>query len=465
MRTKKYVLLTLVLGVVTLSEGMAQSGQMSMISGTMNRGRVEKAILYKVVEGQRVEFASQTLNDEGEFAFAVPSPESGFYYLDDGKDGASNRMVRLYLKGGEKLNYKIDADSYQLTTSSPENKLLDKWQKMVHGLKKASRLGDTATYRSFFPALNALLPKAEAFKQRIRTPDEKFNRLLRFAVGHDIESSAMALLLTPRTAHPTKDQYPAYYKSILKSKKFCGTKILRFANGLRTMSLYTTFQYLMNYKKGKAVSRDQGQRFINHVNLFCNDTVRGAFIVKSLGAFKTYDDLVATMKPLKKYLVTDRQKQGYLKYEKSVRSFAKGTPALNFAYPDINGDTVSLRDLRGNVVVIDMWATWCGPCRQQLPFLDSLETQMKGKDVAFVSISIDEKEDIDKWKEMVKEKEMQGYQLIAPGWENEMVKYYNVKGIPRFMVFDKKGDIVTIDAPRPSTPDLKALIIKTLQEG
>jgi hypothetical protein len=62
---------------------------------------------------------------------------------------------------------------------------------------------------------------------------------------------------------------------------------------------------------------------------------------------------------------------------------------------------------------------------------------------------------------MIKDENLGGLQLFATGW-GDIAKYYKITGIPRFMVFDRNGKIVTIDSPRPSNPELKKLLEKTL---
>ena len=135
--------------------------------------------------------------------------------------------------------------------------------------------------------------------------------------------------------------------------------------------------------------------------------------------------------------------------------------AYNFSYPDINGNKVSLASLKGKVVLVDVWATWCGPCRQQIPYLKKLEEELRDKDIAFVSISVDEEKDFEKWKQFVDKEQLKGIQLYAKGW-SDFSKYYDIRGIPRFLVFDQNGKIVTVDSPRPSQPELKELLLSTL---
>jgi thiol-disulfide isomerase/thioredoxin len=146
---------------------------------------------------------------------------------------------------------------------------------------------------------------------------------------------------------------------------------------------------------------------------------------------------------------------------KKVSTFKKGDMAYNFSYPDINGKTVTLASLKGKVVLVDVWATWCGPCKQQIPHLKKLEEELRDKDIAFVSISVDEEKDKEKWKTFVEKEELKGVQLYAKGW-SDFAKYYDIRGIPRFLVFDQEGKIVTVDSPRPSQPELKELLLSTL---
>ena len=140
-----------------------------------------------------------------------------------------------------------------------------------------------------------------------------------------------------------------------------------------------------------------------------------------------------------------------------------GDAGLNFAYPAPNGKTVKFEDLRGKVVLIDVWATWCGPCKAEIPYLKKLEEEMKGTNLQIVSISVDEAKDKAKWAKMIKDENLGGLQLFASGW-GDLAQYYKIKGIPRFMIFDKEGKIVTTDSPRPSNPELKTLLNKILQQ-
>lgn len=126
-----------------------------------------------------------------------------------------------------------------------------------------------------------------------------------------------------------------------------------------------------------------------------------------------------------------------------------GTSSPSFSCPDINGKTISLADLKGKYVYIDVWATWCGPCRGELPHLKTLEEKYAGKDIYFVSLSCDKNKKA--WENMVKKDEMKGIQLHM-GTDASFMDAYLINGIPRFILLDRDGKIISANMTRPSDP-------------
>jgi thiol-disulfide isomerase/thioredoxin len=138
---------------------------------------------------------------------------------------------------------------------------------------------------------------------------------------------------------------------------------------------------------------------------------------------------------------------------------AKGTQSPKFLnYENNKGGTTSLDDLKGKYVYIDLWATWCGPCKAEIPYLKKIEKEYHDKNIVFVSISVDEKKDAQKWKVMVASENLSGIQLLADNnFESDFIKGYKVESIPRFILLDPEGKIVSALAPRPSEDALITL--------
>jgi thiol-disulfide isomerase/thioredoxin len=132
------------------------------------------------------------------------------------------------------------------------------------------------------------------------------------------------------------------------------------------------------------------------------------------------------------------------------------TISAPFDYENHKGGTTKLEDLKGKYVYIDVWATWCGPCRAEIPSLKKVEEKYHGKNIAFVSISVDVDKDHEKWKNFVTEKQLGGIQLFADkNWNSDFMKSYGINSIPRFILIDPNGKIVKSDAARPSDPQLQ----------
>ena len=158
----------------------------------------------------------------------------------------------------------------------------------------------------------------------------------------------------------------------------------------------------------------------------------------------------ATVKSLIEQNVKDGEVLSAFKaaYDKG-KSFAKGTPSPSFTMTDINGKTYTLADLKGHVVYIDVWATWCAPCQGELPHLKALQDMFQGTNIVFVSMSIDK--DKAAWEKQVKDEKLGGIQLYA-GPKSDFCEAYKITGIPRFILIDKEGNIVEANMTRPSDP-------------
>jgi len=132
-----------------------------------------------------------------------------------------------------------------------------------------------------------------------------------------------------------------------------------------------------------------------------------------------------------------------------------GEPAIDFTYPDKDGNEFSLSSFNNSLVYVDVWATWCGPCKAEIPALKELEHDYHNNNITFLSVSVDT--DKEAWLKMVAEKELGGVQLWADGW-SAITKSYAINGIPRFMLFDANGNVISLDAPRPSSDEIRGLI-------
>ena len=132
-----------------------------------------------------------------------------------------------------------------------------------------------------------------------------------------------------------------------------------------------------------------------------------------------------------------------------------GDMSIDFTYPNISSEMISLSSFKGRLVYIDVWATWCGPCIAEIPSLERLQKDYRNMDIVFLSVSVDT--DKKAWERMLTEDELGGIHLWADGW-SQITKSYAIFGIPRFMLIDKSGELIAVDAPRPSSKEIRAMI-------
>ena len=138
-----------------------------------------------------------------------------------------------------------------------------------------------------------------------------------------------------------------------------------------------------------------------------------------------------------------------------------GESYIDFTYENTSGEDVSLSSFKGSLVYVDVWATWCGPCKAEIPYLKTLEQDYHEQNIVFLSVSVDTNKD--EWLKMVKEEELGGVQLWADGW-SQITKDYAIFGIPRFMLFSRDGKVISNDAPRPSNEETRKLFDKYLTD-
>lgn len=146
----------------------------------------------------------------------------------------------------------------------------------------------------------------------------------------------------------------------------------------------------------------------------------------------------------------DKSLVGTPAYEEAERQIAKhralteGAAAPEFSLPSDKGGRVALKSLRGKYVLLDFWASWCGPCRSEIPRLKKLWEVYHAKGLEIVSITIDNKEA--DWRRALAEEQMPWTQLNAHG--SPVARQYNVQGIPHLVLIDPEGKIVAINLMR-----------------
>lgn len=131
------------------------------------------------------------------------------------------------------------------------------------------------------------------------------------------------------------------------------------------------------------------------------------------------------------------------------RKLMPGMPAIDFVVKDEDGNKYSLKELKGKVIYLDFWASWCGPCKAQFPHTKELKEHFRGKDVVFAYISVDEDEE--DWQKAKKKYHLTGLHALGEdAWKSKVAEAYGVNSIPSYFLIDKEGKFVLENTPRPS---------------
>ncbi len=122
-----------------------------------------------------------------------------------------------------------------------------------------------------------------------------------------------------------------------------------------------------------------------------------------------------------------------------IQAIKSGTKAPHFSLEDLNGKKTELRHYRGKVVFLNFWATWCGPCKEEMPSMEELWKQFKDKDFVFLAISVDYA-GVKPARELI-EKHRYTFPVLIDS-KSEALDLFQVRRIPTTILIDKKGLIV-----------------------
>jgi thiol-disulfide isomerase/thioredoxin len=144
---------------------------------------------------------------------------------------------------------------------------------------------------------------------------------------------------------------------------------------------------------------------------------------------------------------------------KTIESLSKGMPAPLFDATGVDGKPYNLADFKGKFVIIDVWATWCGPCRQQSPYFDKLADKYQKMNITFMAVSVDK--NIADWLIEAKVKTKKVRQLHVNDVDS-FGKQYDAETIPRFILIDPNGNFVNAQLPQPQDKIFEKVLRETL---
>ena len=407
--------------------------------------RVKDGAFMEVIPADRPQMLSLSINRDGFDAYARPGDTIRVKFDESDFEG-SFTMESPLEKENEFLNMLAD-------TLNP--KMRDSWS--LYGMDEAKILETTETYAA------QGLEMLEAF-QAENTLDETFIEQAKVFIQYETNGVLAS--------------YPQYHKYIVKEDSLyepgpdMEAKLAELERenpqnlGVRG---YTT---VLNSKKHRLAGELMEADTVTYSgdgaylkatiqaikNGFENPELVEFLTFDHLNEYISFDGIDKVEAEYQNFITTTQKAPLVTKLKANYGKWAHlkaGMPAPDFTYPDIYSLIHSLSDFKGQYVYIDVWATWCGPCIAEQPYLEKIEEEYAdNENILFMGVPIDA--DKAAWKKMVKEKEMYGVQLIAEdAWNSKINQDYLIKGIPRFILVDPDGNLVSANAHRPSSDALK----------
>ncbi len=184
-----------------------------------------------------------------------------------------------------------------------------------------------------------------------------------------------------------------------------------------------------------------------------NDALTSAYLFPLLrGVFRYngYTRGLDVLRPhIEKLMPEGEAKEELMTLYERYASTREGGPAADFRMEALGGTEYSLADFRGKVLVIDVWATWCAGCIAKFPDLLAMHGKYAGRDVEFITVSIDDANSRLLWKYSLPGHGLLPLKNLFADPDSTFKKDYNITGIPRYFVIDRDGRIVTLYAPAP----------------
>ena len=465
---KQFAILFFLLLISTsgIQAKLAEDKKVSFIIGTAELPpNTNTIMLFGITNGMKEQITSTQVLEDGRFTLSFFIEKEGFYILGN-QNWFSISDLLFYFKPGDVLSVAISNDSYKLIgNNTPENKELEQWQAFLSPIKEYTHQSTDAnkrnTYTDFFALLNDKTPALKKYKQSY-TKNKTFNQAFQNLQALDMYHHALLYVVTPTVITYPPEQLPDFYQQIKLSDVTAKYDLLSHPYGIDLVTQLHNFQAYM----GNPIPENIDECYQYNIDNIKNKELLGEWIFLysiTNQKLKSYESLLDIRKRYGHLLNASQQER--LKQVLMLRTTnVSGQPFLDFTFKDANGKPVSFSDFSGKIIYIDIWATWCIPCLKEIPPLKELEKKYEGKDIVFLSISIDSDKDIEKWKKFIVEKELGGVQVFAGDQNEDFSTAYQVQGIPRFMLFGKDEKILTPNAPRPSDPKLTEILDRLLNQ-
>lgn len=403
-----------------------------LVKGQLSNTGTSKYIYLSKLFGSKVSVVDSVKHAEGKFSFNKPNQfERGFYKISAVPNGTSITLIL-----GEP-NVKVSGDLAQggkaSIEQSQENAVYVTYQQLNDNQNKISTF-----FQKQAEQLRSQQLSEPVFQQEIDKLQAKFDSL---SISYN-QSSATLIAQNPGL-FITKVMNMFTNIDTVKATSFfreAEYKDAELCNGDMLSSKISI--YFQRYLNPDINSWKQGVNTLL-TEFPANTNNRQILYLTTIDMFSPYDQDFArelAIRYVKEYPQSSYAKQALANAPKGSPTVGEEAPLISLA--GVDGKIINLKSLRGKVVLLDFWASWCGPCRQENPNVVRAYTAYKSKGFTVFSVSLDDNKE--KWLAAIAKDGLTWPNHVSDlkGWKSSAAALYNVKGIPATFLLDKKGVIV-----------------------
>lgn len=390
----------------------------------------------------------------------VQLPYEGLYLIGQNEYA----LFPVYLKYGDIINLEYKDNRLQLLEEGGnENQLLFEWENMIGDIRTHAFLynflagGHSVSYDEFFAELEDIAPKQKDIRERMKHTNGDFASFMDTKIQADWDFYAISYLKNFAHQIPDSVALPDIYQKLQKSEITLKAELLDLPYVGNILEAYAWFY---NQNKGTVAK----ENIKNEMKFLKDKDFQQEYLLTIASRYKFYDELQSLLELIGDDFFVEDYSLRLNKIKEKLSWSTPGLQAPDFKAMKLDSTWVSLSDFRGKVVVVDVWATWCEPCKRMMPLFHQLEQELKDENIAFINVCVGTWVESDLWREMAEEFQIEDNTSFVSGWKSDFVKDYHITGVPRYMIFDEEGRIVSVKAPNPLKPELKELIIKTLNK-
>ena len=417
-----------------------------------------------VLTGKLVNFSNQEeVQDLSEMQYLLPATNERIIIPDaDGRFRISFKVdspnyfrlgrIILYLSPGDSLAVVIDKNRSYDGTFEGIGAEANRYLRNTPFPKGGSFLEAGRNVKKIARAtIDTVLRIAEHKSAELKAAgiaDQEFIRLEQARIKADLINSLRAgrTSYRPRISADSLAVYTREYDSLVQPL------IAKYARNF----IDTSFLKIVVYRDiaGELIRHNAGHSMIQHFQ----ELQQAEKLVREMKSQSDKTVLQGYSKKINNFSVNG-YRQALQQTLQQMLKFGKGDMAVDFNAIDLKGNPVSLSSLKGKVIYIDLWATWCGPCLAEMPQFEKIKERFaSNSEVAIISLSIDDS--IEGWKKNVQARKADGIQ-----WQinRNALNDYDIVTIPRTIIIDKDFSIVELSGPLPSSTEAGELIERLLK--